>query len=111
MAARAFSRSRAAPTTCAPRDARTRAVSTPSPADTPVTNTRLPARSRSFSTSSAVEVDPNGVDMVGLAFDRGDGGGAFELYSSAAVQTRRVAGSVRAPEGSGPRYDAHARAR
>src|ERR1700742_3900069 len=37
---------------------RTRAVSTPSPAETPVTRTRLPLRSTPLSTSSVVESNP-----------------------------------------------------
>ena len=41
-AASALARSRAAPTTSAPCAASARAVSTPSPAETPVTSTRLP---------------------------------------------------------------------
>ena len=42
VAASALARSRAAPTTWAPWAASARAVSTPSPAETPVTSTRLP---------------------------------------------------------------------
>ena len=56
--ARALPRSRAAPTTSAPCAASARAVSTPSPAETPVTRTRLPLRSTPASTSSVVDVAP-----------------------------------------------------
>ncbi len=54
----------AAPTTCAPCAARARAVSTPRPAETPVTSTRLPVKSTPRSTSSVVDVGPNVWDMV-----------------------------------------------
>jgi len=56
VAASAFFKSRAAPTTWAPCAASERAVSTPSPAETPVTKIRLPRRLIPDKTSSAVEV-------------------------------------------------------
>ena len=58
VAALALLRSRAAPTTSAPCDASARAVSTPRPADTPVTSTRLPFRFTPSSVSSEVVVAP-----------------------------------------------------
>src|SRR5208337_4727251 len=57
-ARRAFARSRAVPTTVAPCATSERAVSTPSPAETPVTSTRLPERSTPSRTSSAVDSYP-----------------------------------------------------
>jgi hypothetical protein len=63
VAALALLRSRAAPTTSAPCAASARAVSTPSPAETPVTRTRLPLRSTPSRTSSVVDVAPNGSAM------------------------------------------------
>src|ERR1700730_4977242 len=59
VAVLALFKSRAAPTTCAPCAARERAVSTPSPAETPVTKIRLPFRFTPDKTSSVVEVAPN----------------------------------------------------
>src|SRR3954468_22372619 len=55
----AFSRSRAVPITAAPWAAAARAVSSPSPDETPVTRTRLPERSMPASTSSVVACEPN----------------------------------------------------
>jgi hypothetical protein len=52
------------PTTCAPCAARDRAVSTPSPAETPVTRIRLPCRFTPDKTSSVVEVAPNTSTIV-----------------------------------------------
>src|SRR6266436_6650414 len=66
VAASAFFKSRAAPTTCAPCAARERAVSTPSPAETPVTKIRLPRRLIPDKTSSVVEVAPNTSTIVFL---------------------------------------------
>src|ERR1700722_13093770 len=59
VAASAFFKSRAAPTTFAPRAASDRAVSTPRPAETPVTRIRLPCRFTPDRTPSVVEVAPN----------------------------------------------------
>jgi hypothetical protein len=59
VAASAFFKSLAAPTTCAPCAASARAVSTPSPAETPVTRILLPCSSIPAKTSSVVEVGPN----------------------------------------------------
>src|SRR6516165_5960880 len=56
VAAFALVKSRAAPVTCAPCAASDRAVSTPSPAETPVTRIRLPRRSTPDNTSSVVEI-------------------------------------------------------
>src|ERR1700683_181317 len=64
VAARALDRSRAAPTTCAPCAASARAVSTPRPAETPVTNTRFPLKLTPCNTSSVVEVAPKDLGMV-----------------------------------------------
>jgi hypothetical protein len=61
--ARTFARLRAAPTTSAPCAASARAVSTPRPADTPVTSTRLPLRLTPSSTSSVVDSAPKVLDM------------------------------------------------
>src|SRR5579863_5428050 len=61
VAALALLKFRAAPTTCAPCAARERAVSTPRPAETPVTRIRLPLRLMPDKTSSVVEVAPNEV--------------------------------------------------
>src|SRR3984893_3230396 len=61
VAVLALFKSRAAPTTCAPCAAGERAVSTPRPAETPVTRIRLPFRFTPDKTSSVVEVAPNGV--------------------------------------------------
>src|SRR4029077_4362742 len=66
VAASAFFRSRAAPTTSAPCAASERAVSTPSPEETPVTRTRLPLRFTPDRTSSVVEVSPNTFAIVFL---------------------------------------------
>ena len=63
----ALSRSRAAPTTGAPWAASARAVSTPRPAETPVTRTRLPLRSTPSRTSSVVDSAPNGFVIRGLS--------------------------------------------
>jgi hypothetical protein len=54
------------PTTCAPCAASERAVSTPSPAETPVTKIRLPRRLIPDKTSSVVEVAPNTSTIVFL---------------------------------------------
>src|SRR5713226_758032 len=64
VAASAFFKSRAAPTTCAPCAASERAVSTPSPAETPVTKIRLPRRLIPDKISSVVEVAPNTCTIV-----------------------------------------------
>ena len=64
------SRSRAAPTTSAPCAASARAVSTPRPAETPVTSTRLPLRSTPSSTSSVVDSAPKVLDMIVSRFNR-----------------------------------------
>src|ERR1700676_1242416 len=61
VAVLALFKSRAAPTTCAPCAARERAVSTPIPAETPVTRIRWPFRFTPDKTSSVVEVAPNEV--------------------------------------------------
>src|SRR5580693_7632292 len=66
VAALALFKSRAAPTTLAPCAARDRAVSTPRPAETPVTRMRLPRRFTPDKTSSVVEVAPNNVAEVAL---------------------------------------------
>src|ERR1700730_12589187 len=58
VAASAFFKSRAAPTTCAPCAASDRAVSMPRPAETPVTRIRLLCRFTPYRTSSVVEVAP-----------------------------------------------------
>src|ERR1700758_5490405 len=69
VAAFAFGKSRAAPTTCAPCAARERAVSTPSPAETPVTRMRFPRKSTPDRTSSVVEVAPNvGANVFAIMF-------------------------------------------
>src|ERR1700745_492779 len=70
VAASAFAKSRAAPTTCAPCAARDRAVSTPSPAETPVTKIRFPRRVTPARTSSVVDVAPNTlfVDIASRTF-------------------------------------------
>src|SRR5690606_38299642 len=72
VAASALARSRAAPTTSAPWAASARAVSTPSPAETPVTRKRLPERSTPESTSSVVDLALNWVMEHSLV---GQGGG------------------------------------
>src|ERR1700733_942271 len=59
VAAFAFAKSRAAPTTSAPCAASARPVSTQSPAETPVTRIRLPLRLIPDKTSSVVEVAPS----------------------------------------------------
>ena len=59
VVASAFFNSLAAPTTCTPCAASERAVSTPSPAETPVTRILLPCRLISAKTSSVVEVGPH----------------------------------------------------
>jgi hypothetical protein len=59
-----FSRSRAAPTTFAPCVTSARAVSTPRPADTPVTRIRFPFRSTPARTSSVVDFAPNFAPML-----------------------------------------------
>src|SRR5262249_3206429 len=64
VAASALDKSRAAPTTCAPCAARERAVSTPSPAETPVTRIRLPCRFTPDKTSSVVEVALNSLAIL-----------------------------------------------
>src|ERR1700680_4351982 len=61
VAALALFKSRAAPTTWAPCAASERAVSTPKPAEAPVTRIRLPFRFTPDKTSSVVEVAPNEV--------------------------------------------------
>src|SRR4029077_2146276 len=66
VAASAFFRSRAAPTTSAPCAASERAVSTPRPEETPVTRTRLSLRFTPDRTSSVVEVSPNTFAIVFL---------------------------------------------
>src|SRR5258708_5339748 len=66
VAASALAKSRAAPTTCAPRAARDRAVSTPRPAEAPVTIIRLPRRLTPDRTSSVVEVAPNTFAILSL---------------------------------------------
>src|ERR1700686_1973421 len=66
VAASAFFESRAAPTTCAPCAASERAVSTPSPAETPVTKIRLPRRLIPDKTFSVVEAAPNTSTIVFL---------------------------------------------
>src|SRR5260221_14258943 len=66
VAASAFFKSRAAPTTYAPCAASERAVSTPSPAETPVTKIRLPRTLIPDKTSSVVEVAPNTSTIVFL---------------------------------------------
>ena len=53
------------PTTSAPCAASARAVSTPRPADTPVTSTRLPLSFTPSSTSSVVDSAPKDFDMIG----------------------------------------------
>src|SRR5580765_8308955 len=67
VATSALPRSRAAPTTRAPCAARARAVSTPRPAETPVTKIRLPLRFTPDSTSSVVEVAPNVLSIFGTS--------------------------------------------
>src|SRR3984957_13323727 len=64
VAALALLRSRAAPTTSAPWAASARAVSTPRPADTPVTSTRLPLKFTPSSTSPVVDVAPKVFAMI-----------------------------------------------
>src|SRR5580658_1061935 len=59
VAASAFFKSRAAPTTCPACATSDRAVSMPRPAETPVTRIRLPCRFMPYRTSSVVEVAPN----------------------------------------------------
>src|SRR5580692_10082759 len=66
VAVSALFKSRAAPTTLAPCAARDRAVSTPRPAETPVTRMRLPRRFTPDKTSSVVEVAPNTSTIVFL---------------------------------------------
>src|SRR5258708_37497867 len=66
VAASAFFKSRAERTTGVPCAARERAVSTPSPAETPVTKIRLPRRLIPDRTCSVVEVAPNTSTIVFL---------------------------------------------
>src|SRR4051794_33901704 len=67
----ALPRSRAVPTTSAPCVFSARAVSTPRPAETPVTRTRLSLRLTPARTSSVVDLDPNAVII--LLLGRGTG--------------------------------------
>ena len=58
MAAAPLVRSRTAIVTAAPWAARARVVSTPRPAEAPVTRIRFPVRSTPSSTSSVVDSEP-----------------------------------------------------
>jgi hypothetical protein len=69
VATLALTKSRAAPTTCAPCAASDRPVSTTSPAETPVTRIRLPFRFTPAKTSSVVEVSPKAFAISSSSFE------------------------------------------
>src|SRR5262249_19232099 len=91
-----LSRSRAAPTTVAPCDARARAVSTPRPALTPVTSTRLPLRFLPLRTSSVVDFSPKGAMWFSprVIWEQADDGGCAKARVDAAAPIDWASGAA-----------------